>query len=115
MMNSVAQQKNIHGPVPVDPNSPKIQEVAAWALNEHNKEQNGANLVYERVLKAEQELVDGVMYYIDLEASVNVSDGNMKIRNKYYAKVFEQDWTDTLKLEEFKPLLQKNEGVAVAN
>ncbi|XP_021755258.1 cysteine proteinase inhibitor A-like [Chenopodium quinoa] len=109
MMNSCAQQKSMPGGlVPADPNSPKIQEIAAWAVGQYNKEQ-GTCLEYVKALKAEQQVVAGMMYYIELEAV----DGCLM--NKYYAKVFDQSWTQTRKLEEFKCLLQENDRVAVAN
>ncbi|XP_021756375.1 cysteine proteinase inhibitor A-like [Chenopodium quinoa] len=105
---SAQPTKNLGGLQPVEPTNPKIQEIAAWAVEEHNKEQ-GTCLEYEKVLKAEQQVVAGMMYYIELEAA------NGCLMNKYFAKVFDQSWTQTRKLEEFKCMRQDNERIAIAN
>ncbi|XP_021863946.2 cysteine proteinase inhibitor A [Spinacia oleracea] len=100
---------------PVDPNSPKIQEVSAWAVNQYNKEQ-GESLKFVRALDAKKQLVNGMNYYIVLEAT---SDGlpspDPYLRNNFSVKVYEQASTDTLELLEFKPLLQENARIAIPN
>uniref|UniRef100_A0A803M4R2 Cystatin domain-containing protein n=2 Tax=Chenopodium quinoa TaxID=63459 RepID=A0A803M4R2_CHEQI len=108
-MSSSAQQKNIaEGRHPVDPKDPHIQEIAAWAVAEYDKE-HGKHLVYVKTLKAEEERnIGSTRYFIDLEAS-----DDCKI-NKYSAKVLEiENQAHTKKLEEFKQ--KENAPILVAN
>ncbi|XP_021770794.1 putative cysteine proteinase inhibitor 7 [Chenopodium quinoa] len=108
-MSSSVQLKNTSGGYkPVDPNDPKIQEVAAWAIAEHNK-QKGTDLVYKRTLKAAREdMIGSTRYFIDLEASEGCKT------NKYYAQVLEiVCQTPTKELEVF--MLQENAPIPVAN
>ena len=54
-------------------------------------------LKFNGVLKARQQVVAGLMYYITLEAN----DGGKK--NKYEAKIWVKAWMNFKELQEFKP------------
>ncbi|KAI3504041.1 hypothetical protein L2E82_45117 [Cichorium intybus] len=78
-------------------NSLEIETLARFAVDEHNKKQN-ATLEFVKVLKAKEQVVQGMMYYITLEAK----DGG---ENKTYeAKVWSKPWENFKGLEEFKPV-----------
>ncbi|XP_021755263.1 putative cysteine proteinase inhibitor 7 isoform X2 [Chenopodium quinoa] len=109
-MSSSAQQKNTGGGhhEDIDPNDPYIQEIAKWAVDEHNS-QKGTHLVYKKTLKAARECITGsTRYFIELEASEGCKT------NKYYAQVLELVCqTPIRKLEVFEPRI--NAPIAVAN
>ncbi|KNA05911.1 hypothetical protein SOVF_186010 [Spinacia oleracea] len=114
MSCSAQLKKKVGGLEPVDPNSPKIIEIANWAVKEHNKE-GGIPLEFIRVIKAEQQVVSGMMYYIVLEATNGLLIHGAPITNEYFAKVYDQPWTHTRKLEVFEPMLQDKPRIAIAN
>ncbi|XP_057533335.1 cysteine proteinase inhibitor A-like [Amaranthus tricolor] len=109
---SCNSQKNKPGSrVPIDPKSAKIQELGVWAVNQYNNKKK-ACLKFENALKAEQEMVAGMLYYIDVEAS---DGGPIPFVGKYEAKVFVEEWNNIMKLEEFKPMLQDHGTILVPN
>ncbi|XVF19421.1 hypothetical protein REPUB_Repub11eG0109000 [Reevesia pubescens] len=76
-------------------NSLEMENLARFAVDEHNKKEN-AMLEYKKVLNVKQQVVSGTMTYITLEAM----DGDkLKI---YEAKVWEKPWLNFKQLEEFK-------------
>uniref|UniRef100_A0A803M4R3 Cysteine proteinase inhibitor n=1 Tax=Chenopodium quinoa TaxID=63459 RepID=A0A803M4R3_CHEQI len=118
-MSSSAQQKNTGGGhhEDIDPNDPYIQEIAKWAVDEHNSQKvNICKLILDmghtwckKTLKAARECITGsTRYFIELEASEGCKT------NKYYAQVLELVCqTPIRKLEVFEPRI--NAPIAVAN
>ncbi|CAI9277629.1 unnamed protein product [Lactuca saligna] len=78
-------------------NSLEIETLARFAVDEHNKKQN-ALLEFVKVVSTKEQVVQGKMYYITLEAK----DGD---ENKTYeAKVWVKPWEDFKELQELKPV-----------
>ncbi|KAK4492321.1 hypothetical protein RD792_003124 [Penstemon davidsonii] len=76
-------------------NSIDIQDLARFAIQEHNKKQN-ALLEFKKVTNVKEQVVAGTMYYITLEAA----DGG---KNKVYeAKVWVKPWMNFKEVQEFK-------------
>ncbi|KAL4567538.1 hypothetical protein LXL04_023125 [Taraxacum kok-saghyz] len=76
-------------------NSLEIDNLAKFAVDEHNKKQN-ALLEFGKVVNAKEQVVQGKMYYITIE----VKEGG---ENKTYeAKVWVKPWEDFKELQEFK-------------
>ncbi|CAA0805926.1 Cysteine proteinase inhibitor 3 [Striga hermonthica] len=76
-------------------NSLEIEELARFAVSQHNEKQN-ALLEYKKVTNVKQQVVSGTMYYITLEAA----DGG---QNKVYeAKVWVKPWMQFKEVQEFK-------------
>ncbi|KAJ8635534.1 hypothetical protein MRB53_009801 [Persea americana] len=80
-----------------DHNSAETEELARFAVQEHNKKAN-TRLEFSRVVKAKEQVVAGTMYYITLEV---VEAGQKKI---YEAKVWVKLWENFKELQEFKPV-----------
>ncbi|XP_020273952.1 cysteine proteinase inhibitor 12-like, partial [Asparagus officinalis] len=78
----------------VGENSAEIEELARFAVDEHNKKQN-ALLEFSRVLKAKEQAVAGIMHYLTVEA---IEAGKKKI---YEAKIWVKPWLDFKELQEF--------------
>ncbi|GLT55644.1 hypothetical protein SLA2020_287470 [Shorea laevis] len=76
-------------------NSVKIENLARFAVAEHNKKENSA-LEFKKVVNAKEQVVSGMMYYITLEAM----DGDKK--KVYEAKVWEKPWLNFKEVQEFK-------------
>nr|AAQ14319.1 protease inhibitor [Vigna unguiculata] len=83
------------GDVPSD--TLHIENLARFAVDQYNKNEN-ANLEFVRVIDAKEQVVEGFIYYITLEAK----DGESK--NVYEAKVWERSWLNSIELLEFKPV-----------
>jgi len=83
--------------VPANENDLHLQELARFAVEEHNKKAN-ALLGYEKLVKAKTQVVAGTMYYLTVE----VKDGEVK--KLYEAKVWEKPWENFKELQEFKPV-----------
>ncbi|KAE9617170.1 hypothetical protein Lal_00034205 [Lupinus albus] len=77
-------------------NSLEIQDLGRFAVNEHNTKQN-ALLEFTRVVKAQQQIVEGVLYYLTLEA---IDAGQKKI---YDAQVWVRVWLNFKELTDFEP------------
>ncbi|XP_022756147.1 cysteine proteinase inhibitor-like [Durio zibethinus] len=76
-------------------NNLEMENLARFAVDEHNKKEN-AMLEFKKVVNVKQQVVSGTVYYITLEAM----DGDkMKI---YEAKVWEKPWMNFKELQEFK-------------
>ncbi|GMN47106.1 hypothetical protein TIFTF001_016292 [Ficus carica] len=75
-----------------------IQNLARFAVDEHNKKENTL-LQFVGVVKAKEQVVAGTMYYLTLE----VLDGDEK--KLYEAKIWEKLWMDFKEVQEFKPLV----------
>ncbi|KAG0455191.1 hypothetical protein HPP92_024150 [Vanilla planifolia] len=79
---------------------PHVQEIANFAVEEHNKE-GGPPLKLTRVLRGETQVVSGINYRLAIEATdVGGRFGN------YEAVVWEKSWEHFRKLTSFKPLLK---------
>ncbi|CAD6236341.1 unnamed protein product [Miscanthus lutarioriparius] len=83
--------------VPANENNLHLQELARFAVDEHNKKAN-VLLGYEKLVKAKTQVVAGTMYYLTVE----VKDGEVK--KLYEAKVWEKPWENFKELQEFKPV-----------
>ncbi|CAL9069475.1 cysteine proteinase inhibitor A-like [Musa acuminata AAA Group] len=79
-------------------NSSKVEELARFAIDEHNKKAN-ATLELVGVVKVKEQVVAGQMYYLTLEAKE--SNGEKKL---YEAKIWVKPWMDFKELQEFKEL-----------
>ncbi|XP_027349764.1 cysteine proteinase inhibitor 6-like [Abrus precatorius] len=76
-------------------NSPEIENLARFAIQEHNNKEN-AFLEFAKVLKAKEQVVAGKIYYLTLEA---IDAGKKKI---YEAKIWVKPWMNFKQLQEFK-------------
>ncbi|KAM7529946.1 hypothetical protein LguiB_033356 [Lonicera macranthoides] len=76
-------------------NSAEIENIARFAVQEHNKKENSL-LEFARVVKAKEQVVAGKIYHLTLEA---VDAGSKKI---YEAKVWVKPWMNFKQLQEFK-------------
>ncbi|XP_038880981.1 cysteine proteinase inhibitor A-like [Benincasa hispida] len=76
-------------------NSVEIDYLARFAVQEHNKKENGL-LEFERVLKAKEQVIAGKLYHLTLEA---IDGGKKKV---YEAKVWVKPWMNFKQLQEFK-------------
>ncbi|RLN23252.1 cysteine proteinase inhibitor [Panicum miliaceum] len=93
--------------VPRNDNDIHLQELARFAVDEHNKKAicevsmfygKNALLGFEKLVKAKTQVVAGTMYYLTVE----VKDGETK--KLYEAKVWEKPWENFKELQEFKPV-----------
>ncbi|XP_051134333.1 cysteine proteinase inhibitor A-like [Andrographis paniculata] len=80
-------------------NSLEIENLARFAVAEHNKKQN-ALLEFKRVTNVKEQVVAGKMYYITLEAE----EGGSGQKKAYEAKVWEKSWMNFKELQDFKPI-----------
>ncbi|XP_042404587.1 cysteine proteinase inhibitor A-like [Zingiber officinale] len=76
-------------------NSTEIQELARFAVDEHNKKQN-ALLEFARVVKAREQVVARTLHHLTVEAVVG---GEKKL---YEPKVWVKTWLNFKQVEEFK-------------
>ncbi|KAH0724539.1 hypothetical protein KY290_000369 [Solanum tuberosum] len=76
-------------------NSVEINDLARFAVDEHNKKQN-ALLEFGKVVNVKEQVVAGTMYYITLEAT----EGGKK--KAYEAKVWVKQWQNFKQVEDFK-------------
>ncbi|KAL0911535.1 hypothetical protein M5K25_019683 [Dendrobium thyrsiflorum] len=76
-------------------NSVEIEELARFAVDEHNKKEN-ALLEFARVVKAKEQTVAGTLHHLTLEA---IDAG---IKKLYEAKVWTKPWLNHKELQEFK-------------
>ncbi|XP_028803930.1 cysteine proteinase inhibitor-like [Neltuma alba] len=76
-------------------NSLEIDNLARFAVDEHNKKEN-ALLEFGRVINTKKQVVAGTLYHITLEAT----DGGKK--NVYEAKVLEKPWLNSKEVQDFK-------------
>ncbi|KAI3723698.1 hypothetical protein L2E82_35454 [Cichorium intybus] len=78
-------------------NSLEIDDLAKFAVDEHNKKQNSL-LEFGKVISTKQQVVSGTVYYITLEAK----DGGAK--KSYEAKVWVKPWMNFKELQAFGPV-----------
>lgn len=76
-------------------NSAEIDELAIFAVTEHNKKSNSA-MEFSRVVKAEKQVVAGTIYKLTIE----VSEGGEK--ELYEASVWVKPWENFKELQQFK-------------
>ncbi|KAI8526075.1 hypothetical protein RHMOL_Rhmol13G0280700 [Rhododendron molle] len=76
-------------------NSLEVDNLAKFAVDEHNKKENTL-LQFGKVVNVKQQVVSGTVYYITLEAK----DGDQK--KVYEAKVWVKPWLDFKEVQEFK-------------
>nr|GLL43283.1 cysteine proteinase inhibitor A-like [Ipomoea trifida]GMD71409.1 cysteine proteinase inhibitor A-like [Ipomoea batatas] len=75
-------------------NSIEFDDLARFAISEHNKKAN-ANLEFGKVVNVKRQVVSGTMHYITLEAA----DGGQK--KVYEAKVWDKPWENFKEVQEF--------------
>ncbi|KAL6340691.1 hypothetical protein AAG906_014381 [Vitis piasezkii] len=97
--NSVIEMATVGGIHDSDgsQNALEIENLARFAVDEHNKKQNTL-LEFNGVVKVRQQVVAGTIYYITLDAT----DGGKK--NKYEAKIWVKPWLNFKELQEFKSI-----------
>ncbi|KAL6130164.1 hypothetical protein ACLB2K_068545 [Fragaria x ananassa] len=78
-------------------NSLETDELARFAVQEHNKKEN-ALLEFVRVVKTKEQVVSGTVYYLTIEAT----DGGQK--KLFEAKVWVKPWLNFKEVQEFKPV-----------
>ncbi|KAL7113615.1 hypothetical protein ACP275_04G071400 [Erythranthe tilingii] len=76
-------------------NSLEIQDLAKFAVDDHNTKQN-ALLEFKKVTNVKEQVVAGTMYHITLEAA----DGEH--HKVYEAKVWVKPWLNFKEVQEFK-------------
>ncbi|XP_042444197.1 cysteine proteinase inhibitor 12-like [Zingiber officinale] len=76
-------------------NSAEIEELARFAVEEHNKKENRL-LEFTRVVKAKEQVVAGTLHHLTLEA---IDAGKKKL---YEAKIWVKPWLHFKELQEFE-------------
>ncbi|KAG6787785.1 hypothetical protein POTOM_003830 [Populus tomentosa] len=76
-------------------NSVEIENLARFAVDEHNKKEN-AILEFARVVKTKEQVVAGTMHHLTIEA---IEAGKKKI---YEAEVWVKPWLNFMELKKFK-------------
>ncbi|XP_019434615.1 PREDICTED: cysteine proteinase inhibitor-like [Lupinus angustifolius] len=76
-------------------NSLEIQELALFAVQEHNKNQNTV-VEFVKVISAKEQVVEGVLYYITLEAK------DCESNKIYETKIWDRPWLKLKEVQEFK-------------
>jgi len=75
----------------------EIRDLGRFAVNEYNVQQN-AGILFSRVLKAQEQVVSGLLYYLRVET---MDGGKTKL---YAAKIWVKPWEKFRQLQEFKPV-----------
>ncbi|EHA8586682.1 cysteine proteinase inhibitor 1 [Cocos nucifera] len=78
-------------------NDAHVQEIAKFAVSEHNKLAN-TRLAFSKVVKGETQVVSGINYRLVVEAK------NGGTTAKYEAVVWEKAWEGFRKLTSFEPV-----------
>ncbi|KAE8655546.1 Cysteine proteinase inhibitor 6 [Hibiscus syriacus] len=76
-------------------NSAEVENLGLFAVDEHNKKENGA-VEFVRVVKAAEQVVAGTLHRLTVEA---IDGGRKKL---YEAKVWVKPWMNFKELQEFK-------------
>ncbi|XP_022765703.1 cysteine proteinase inhibitor 12-like isoform X2 [Durio zibethinus] len=76
-------------------NSAELENLARFAVDEHNKKEN-AMVEFVRVVKATEQVVAGTLHHLTVEA---IDAGKKKL---YEAKVWVKPWLNFKELQEFK-------------
>ncbi|KAJ8755825.1 hypothetical protein K2173_024370 [Erythroxylum novogranatense] len=82
-------------------NSAEIDGLARFAVEEHNKKENGV-VEFARVVKAKEQVVAGTLHHLTIEA---MDAGKKKL---YEAKVWVKPWLNFKELQEFKNVEDAN-------
>ncbi|XP_055829697.1 multicystatin-like [Solanum dulcamara] len=80
-------------------NNLEFQDLARFAVDDYNHKHPNSVLEFVNVLGVKEQIVDGIMYYITLEAT----DGGKK--KKYEAKIWVKEWEKFKEVQQFKQLL----------
>ena len=75
----------------------EIQSLARFAVDEFNKQHNAA-LSLSKVVRAQEQVVAGTMYYLTIEV---VNGHQSKL---YEAKIWVKPWQNFKQLQDFKPV-----------
>ncbi|XP_047341205.1 cysteine proteinase inhibitor 12-like [Impatiens glandulifera] len=76
-------------------NSAEIDELARFAVDDHNKKQNSL-IQFVKVVKAQEQVVAGTLHHLTIEA---VDGGNKKL---YDTKIWVKPWMNFKEVQEFK-------------
>ncbi|XP_020206154.1 cystatin-1 [Cajanus cajan] len=93
--------------VPGAANSVEIEDLARFAVDEHNKKENAA-VEFVKVISAKQQVVSGTLYYITFEAK----DGETK--KVYETTVWVKEWLNFREVQEFKEVTTVATGATSA-
>ncbi|KAF8089189.1 hypothetical protein N665_0514s0019 [Sinapis alba] len=77
-------------------NSEEMKSLARFAIQEHNNKENNKVLEFKKIVKAREQLVEGMTYHLTLEAN---EGGHTKT---FEAKVWVKPWMNFKQLREFK-------------
>nr|XP_043610554.1 cysteine proteinase inhibitor A-like [Erigeron canadensis] len=77
-------------------NGVEIEDLARFAVQDHNKKQNSF-LKFARLIKAKEQVVAGKMYHLTLEAAD--AAGKIKV---YETKIWVKPWMNFKQVQEFK-------------
>ncbi|KAK9714190.1 hypothetical protein RND81_06G078300 [Saponaria officinalis] len=86
-------------PIP-DLHDRHVQEIAKYAVSEHNK-QTSARLEYVEIVKGESQVVAGTKYRLVISAKDDGAANNYGDANNYEAVVYEKPWAHYLSLTSF--------------
>ncbi|GAU21658.1 hypothetical protein TSUD_251420 [Trifolium subterraneum] len=89
-------------------NNVEIDNLALFAVQEHNIKQNGV-LEFVRVLSAKKQVVSGTLYDITVETK----DGSKQ--KVYEAKILEKPWLNFKEVQEFKLVSENDEAPSLSS
>ncbi|KAI3738364.1 hypothetical protein L2E82_28393 [Cichorium intybus] len=79
-------------------NGVEIENLARFAVEEHNKKENSNSLLnFSRLIKAKEQVVAGKLYLLTLEAKD--ASGKIKV---YETKIWVKPWINFKQMQEFK-------------
>ncbi|CAL0307479.1 unnamed protein product [Lupinus luteus] len=76
-------------------NNLEIQELARFAVEDHNKKEN-MDLEFVKVISVKEQVVEGMAYYITLEAK------DCESNKIYETKIWDRPWLNLKEVKEFK-------------
>ncbi|KAF6161923.1 hypothetical protein GIB67_014125 [Kingdonia uniflora] len=97
--DSISQTKGILGgwkPIK-DVNDPHIQEIAKFAITEHNS-QAKSEFKFQSVIKGESQVVSGINYHLNISAKLT------GVSSEYEVVVWEKNWAGIKKLTSFRKI-----------
>ncbi|XP_043912814.1 cystatin-M-like [Protopterus annectens] len=98
--------KLVGAPKDVDPNNPKVKQMAAFALGEYNKaSKNGCTYEINNIIKAQEQIVAGVKYILTVAMKVKTckKTETLKVQRKKKLlkctfEVLEQAWRNSTQM-----------------
>ncbi len=96
MSDASSRVAGIHD-IPDIEHKKEIQDLGRFAVYEYNMQQN-VGISFSKVVKAQEQLVSGLIYYLTIETNDGV---NTRL---YAAKIWVKPWQKFKQLQEFKPV-----------